>query len=180
MYITFVAVSPCPKTVSFLRNLATFLPKPVESRNSFTLKARLLDFVFLGKRGTLPDALRAAAGTIGENIMERDSENCSILHSLCRCPKTVGEWRYNRHNVRRGLHLRELVRDKSRVRPEVPVRWREGRERTHHSACGSGNRTILLSARGIHRVGCGFNLAGRLLPRMKSSTLLCVFFCFEA
>src|SRR5271154_1966017 len=123
MYITFFAVSPCAKTISFLRNLATFLPRPVESRNNFTLKARLLDFFFLGKRRTPTDALRAAVGTIGKNIMERDSENCSILHSLCRCPKTIGEWRYNQRNVRRGSHLRKLLRDVSCVRSEVHV-WR--------------------------------------------------------
>src|SRR5580700_7189109 len=67
MYITFLARSPCVKTVSFFRNLPTFLPKPVESRNNFTSKARFLEFAFWGRRRALPGTVRTAGDVIGNN-----------------------------------------------------------------------------------------------------------------
>lgn len=56
--MTFFPGSPCAKTVSFLRNLATFLPKPAESRNDCTSKARLRKFAFVEERRVWADARR--------------------------------------------------------------------------------------------------------------------------
>src|SRR5580693_9326463 len=67
MYITFFAGSPCAKTVSLARNLPTFLPRPVESRNNFTSKAGLFEIAFRGERRTLKDSRRAAENAIRKN-----------------------------------------------------------------------------------------------------------------
>src|SRR5208283_4209641 len=50
---TFFAGSPCAKAISFARNFTTLLPTPAESRNSFTSKAGLFEFAFLGGGRTL-------------------------------------------------------------------------------------------------------------------------------
>src|ERR1700752_2017283 len=81
MYITFFAGSPWAKTVFFPRNCSTFLPRPAESRNNFTLKAGLLVFAFLGERRTLADTRRGADDSMVKNSMEPDPTDCSILHS---------------------------------------------------------------------------------------------------
>src|ERR1700751_1641344 len=87
MYITFFAGSPCAKTVSFARNLPTFLPKPVESRNSFTSKPGFFDFAFLGKRTTLTDTLRTDDEAIQQNSRRRDSKTvqyCTVFGRSAR------------------------------------------------------------------------------------------------
>src|SRR6202158_1459674 len=84
MYITVFAGAPCAKTVSFFRNLSTFLPRPAESRNNFTSKAGPLEFAFLGERGTLRDTRLAADDTMAQNSMEPDPADCTILNSPCR------------------------------------------------------------------------------------------------
>lgn len=80
MYMTFLAGSPCEKTVSFALNLATVLPRPAESRNDFTSNAGL-DLAFLGEQRTLMDTPRAGDGNMQDNSIEPDLEDCSILHS---------------------------------------------------------------------------------------------------
>src|SRR6266568_9058635 len=65
--MTSFAGSPCAKTISFPRNLPTFLPRPVESRNDFTSKTALLDLVFLGERRGLTVLRRIAEDMLGEN-----------------------------------------------------------------------------------------------------------------
>src|SRR5580693_4580768 len=70
MYITFFAGSPCAKTVSFPRNLATLLPRPAESRNNCTSKAGLLEFAFLAEGVTGTGTRRAAVDTIAYNSMK--------------------------------------------------------------------------------------------------------------
>src|ERR1700726_5287482 len=82
MYMTFFAASPCAKTVSFFRNLSTFLPRPAESRNNCTSKAELLEFSFLEERPALTDARRTAEDTINQASMY--PANCTILNSSCR------------------------------------------------------------------------------------------------
>src|SRR6266436_1855399 len=84
MYMTFLAGSPCPKTVSFPRNFSTFLLRPAESRNNCASNARLLEFAFLGERRTGTDARRTAEDTMRQNSMEFDSANCLLLNSTCR------------------------------------------------------------------------------------------------
>src|SRR5580698_10299217 len=64
MYITCLAGSPWAKTVSFLANLPTLLPRPVESRKRFTSKARFFDFARSGAGRSLADTLRPAGDTI--------------------------------------------------------------------------------------------------------------------
>src|SRR6202158_3079227 len=81
MYITVFAGAPCAKTVSFFRNLSTFLPRPAESRNNFTSKAGLLEFALVGERGTLGDTCLGADGTMRQNSMEPDAADCTILNS---------------------------------------------------------------------------------------------------
>src|SRR5712671_7221821 len=84
MYMTLFAGSPCPKTVSFPRNSATFLRRPAESRNDCTSNAGILNFLFCGERETLTDARLAAEDTMRQNSMQFDSAHCSILNSACR------------------------------------------------------------------------------------------------
>src|ERR1700720_2224609 len=81
MYMTVFAGAPCAKTVSFFRNLSTFLPRPAESRNNFTSKAGFLEFALLGERGTLRDARLGADDTMRQNSMEPDPADCTILNS---------------------------------------------------------------------------------------------------
>src|SRR6266403_3506228 len=80
MYMTVFAGAPCAKTVSFFRNSSTFLPRPAESRNNFTSKAGFLEFALLGERGTLRDTRLGADDTMGQNSMEPDAADCSILY----------------------------------------------------------------------------------------------------
>src|SRR5271154_2907872 len=80
--MTCSAGSPWAKTGSFLSNLATLLPRPVESRNCFTSKARFFEFARRGTRRTLTDTLRLAGDTIAKNNMRRARRICSKLHSL--------------------------------------------------------------------------------------------------
>src|ERR1700683_1262919 len=82
MYITLLAASPCAKTVSFLSNLPTFLPRPVESRNDFTSNAELLEFVFRGERGVLAATRVLAEDCMPQNSIRTSAANCAILHSL--------------------------------------------------------------------------------------------------
>src|ERR1700675_2083350 len=84
MYITFFAGSPWAKMVFFPRNCSTFLPRPAESRNNFTLKAGLLVFAFWGGRRTLADTRRGEDDSMVKNNMQPDPADCSILHSPCR------------------------------------------------------------------------------------------------
>src|SRR5260370_36745984 len=84
MYITFLAGSPCAKTVSFPGNLPTFLPRPVESRNDFTSNAEVFDFAFLGRRATatLTDTLRTDEEAIQQNSLRQDSKTvqyCTVF-----------------------------------------------------------------------------------------------------
>src|SRR6267143_784368 len=81
MYMTVLAGAPCAKTVSFFRNLPTFLPRPAESRNNFTSKAGLLEIALLGERGTLRDIRLGADDAMGQNSMEPDPADCTILNS---------------------------------------------------------------------------------------------------
>src|SRR5580658_1334917 len=82
MYITCLAASPWAKIDSLRANVATFLPRPVESRNAFTSKTRLRDFVLFGGRGTLIATLRVADDAIGKINMGRGQSICSKLHTL--------------------------------------------------------------------------------------------------
>src|SRR5712664_2260257 len=84
MYMTFFAGSPCAKMVSSPRNLSTVLPRPAESRNNFTSKARLLKFALGGERRALTETRRGAEDSMSQNSMEPDFADCSILHSPCR------------------------------------------------------------------------------------------------
>src|ERR1700675_3482723 len=82
MYITFFSGSPCAKTVSSARNLPTFLPRPVESRNNFTSKLGFFDFAFFGKRTTLTDTLRTDEAAIQQNTLSHDSKSvqyCTVF-----------------------------------------------------------------------------------------------------
>src|SRR5882724_11726366 len=83
MYMTVFAGSPCPKTVSFPRNSATFLRRPAESRNIFTSNAGIFVFAFFRERRTGTDERRAAEDTMRQNSMESDSVHCTILNSTC-------------------------------------------------------------------------------------------------
>src|SRR5271156_2714598 len=82
MYITCLAESPWAKMAAFRSNLATFRPRPVESRNAFTSKTRLRAFALFGGRGTLIDTLRVAEEAIDKNNMGRRRRICSKLNSL--------------------------------------------------------------------------------------------------
>jgi hypothetical protein len=55
--------------MSFLRNLATFLPMPAESRNSFTSNAGLFEIAFRGKRRTFTDSRRETEDATRNNSM---------------------------------------------------------------------------------------------------------------
>src|SRR5580700_1794922 len=91
MYMTFLAASPCAKTVAFFSNLATFLPSPAESRNSFTSNVGPLAFAFRAECGeALTDRRRTAEEAIPQNTSAPHPGDCSILHShsswlLLRC-----------------------------------------------------------------------------------------------
>src|SRR5580692_1361485 len=81
MYITFLAGSPCAKTVSFLANLATFRPRPVESRNFFTSKTRVPEFPLFGRRRTGTDTLRPRKGSIcqySQPGIPETVQNCTV------------------------------------------------------------------------------------------------------
>src|SRR5580693_3447440 len=98
MYITCLAGSPWAKTVSFLSNVPTFLPKPVERRNCFTSKTRLLRVVRFAGRGALIDTLRLAEGTINKNNMatfRKSVQNCT------NC--TVAHQAFSGHGTRRSI-----------------------------------------------------------------------------
>src|SRR5712664_3021582 len=100
MYMTFFAGSPCAKMVSSPRNLSTVLPRPAESRNNFTSKARLLKFALGGERRTLTRTRRGLADIIRQNIMKPDCADCSIVNSrgaearfwVKRKTAVEGEW----------------------------------------------------------------------------------------
>src|SRR5580658_2304251 len=98
MYITCLAGSPWAKTVSFLSNVPTFLPKPVESRNCFTSKPRLLRVARFRRRGALIETLRLTGATIGDNSMApfRESvQNCTDC--------TAAHKDFARHETRRSI-----------------------------------------------------------------------------
>src|SRR5271154_7218201 len=81
MYITCLAGSPWAKMISFLANLPTFLPRPVESRKRFASKARFFDFARLRRRRGLADTVRRAADFIIKNNRGRVREsvqNCTV------------------------------------------------------------------------------------------------------
>src|SRR3984885_954276 len=61
--MTFVAGAPCAKTISFARNVLTFLPRPAESRNNFTSNAEILKIVSLGERRVFTDLRRVWASS---------------------------------------------------------------------------------------------------------------------
>src|SRR6266849_7022814 len=89
MYMTFVAGSPCAKTVSFARNLFTFLPRPAESRNSCTSNAGLLRFAWGEERRAFSSTRLAAEDTMVQNSMKH--ANCPVgdspfIVSTSRCP----------------------------------------------------------------------------------------------
>src|ERR1700720_2906712 len=88
MYMTFVAGSPCTKTVSLARNLFTFLPRPVESRNSCTSKRAVLELALGGRRRTFSGTRRAAEDTMLQTIMKR--AKCPIMDSQCHPGATLG------------------------------------------------------------------------------------------
>src|SRR5579863_1748004 len=119
MYITFFAGSPWAKTVFFPRNCSTFLPRPAESRNNFTLKAGLLVFAFLGERRTLADTRRGADDSMAKNSMEPEPADCSILHSpsrpaLSACPSEKGSaWGRTRKTIviYKGFHKETAILD---------------------------------------------------------------------
>src|ERR1700687_943687 len=71
MYMTFVAGSPCTKTVSLARNLFTFLPRPAESRNNCTSKRAVLELALGGRRRTFPGTRLAAEDNIPQASMKR-------------------------------------------------------------------------------------------------------------
>src|SRR5580658_852774 len=85
MYITFLAGSPCAKTGSFLPYSATFLPRPVESRNNFTSKARIPGFAFLLRRGTPTDTLRPGEG------IDANNSRTSIPKTVQYCTVSAGD-----------------------------------------------------------------------------------------
>src|SRR5271157_5394538 len=87
MYMTFSAGSPWAKTVSFAGNLATFLPRPVQWRNSFTSKTGLFGFAFWGERRTLTDTRRTGRDIIFDD--STDSDDCPILNSSCRSTRPL-------------------------------------------------------------------------------------------
>src|ERR1700676_4242871 len=82
--MTLFAGSPCAKTVSFPRNMPTFLPKPAESRNNCTSKTGLPKFAFLGERGALTDTRRTASDTMHQKSMDTHLAGCAILNTPCR------------------------------------------------------------------------------------------------
>src|SRR5580700_6122612 len=120
MYMTFLAASPCAKTVSFFANLATFLPSPAESKNSFTSNSGPFVFAFRAECGeVLTERCRAAEETMAESTSDPRPADCSILHShsswlLLRCclqrrdkgPRTWGQ----KYAVGAGLQSLELLR----------------------------------------------------------------------
>ena len=77
--MTCFAGSPCLMTISFARNLATFLPRPAESRNNFTSKTGIPEFALLKEGG-------AFAGTALGGIYACctiDFACCPLLNTLC-------------------------------------------------------------------------------------------------
>src|ERR1700676_2571968 len=82
--MTFLAGSPCAKTVCFAANSATFLPRPAESRKNFRSNAGTLESAFLGERGTLTDTRRTAEDNIRQNSMKSHRADCPILNSTSR------------------------------------------------------------------------------------------------
>src|SRR5580704_11901267 len=85
MYMTFLAASPCAKTVAFFSNLATFLPSPAESRNSFTSNAGPLAFAFRAKCG---EALTERRRTAEEAMRQNTSDPGLLTVQYC----TVTAW----------------------------------------------------------------------------------------
>src|ERR1700683_3516024 len=81
MYMTCLAGSPWAKMVSFLANLPTLLPRPVESRKRFTSKTRLFDFARGGAWRSLVETLRLAGGTmlnISRAGICESVQNCTV------------------------------------------------------------------------------------------------------
>src|SRR5580692_8618816 len=81
MYITCLAGSPWAKTVSFLANSPTFLPRPVESRKRFTSKTRFFDFARGRAPRTLADTLRLAGDSIVNDSrggIRESVQNCTV------------------------------------------------------------------------------------------------------
>src|ERR1700728_3848782 len=81
--MTFVARSPCAKTISLARNLLTFLPRPAESRNDFTSKVEPFETFSWGERRAFADLRRVGGVGIGQTNTE--TTTCSML---CRLPYT--------------------------------------------------------------------------------------------
>src|ERR1700691_3808704 len=82
--MTFVARSPCAKTISLARNLLTFLPRPAESRNDFTSKVEPFETFSWGERRAFADLRRVGGVGIGQTNTE--TTTCSML---CRLPYTT-------------------------------------------------------------------------------------------
>src|SRR5580700_10988839 len=103
MYMTFLAASPCAKTVAFFSNLATFLPSPAESRNSFTSNAGPLAFAFRAECGeALTERRRTAEEAMRQNTSDPilpTVQYCTVTALGCFCdaafngdkgPRTLG------------------------------------------------------------------------------------------
>src|SRR5260221_5871836 len=88
MYMTFVAGSPCAKTVSSLRNFSSFLPGPAEPRYNFTSNTAVLEFAFLGERRRLTGTRRLEEkrpiSHRSSSSMERDPPDCPIQDTPSR------------------------------------------------------------------------------------------------
>lgn len=79
LYWNFLAASPCAKTAASFSNLATFLPSPAESRNSFTSNAALLALAFRADCGeALTERRRTAEGAIPPNTS--DPPSCRLFN----------------------------------------------------------------------------------------------------
>src|SRR4029077_8491549 len=106
MYITCFAGSPCVKTVSFPLNLATFLPRPAESRNNFTSKTGIPEFAFLKEGVTF--ASTALGGICGYYGI--DFSTCSLLNSRV-CRHSTPTSAKSHENTKDCSFLRETLRD---------------------------------------------------------------------
>src|ERR1700685_1794985 len=90
MYMTCLAGSPWAKMVSFLANLPTLLPRPVESRKRFTSKTRLFDFARGGARRGLGGTTGAGPGFANLFKIAQFGGGARPLVSMNRCAKFRG------------------------------------------------------------------------------------------
>src|SRR5580704_303534 len=119
MYMTFVAGSPCAKTVSFGSNLAIFVPSPAEPRNNFASNAGIRGSAFLGERRTAGDTRRTAESAIRQNSTGANSAGCSILHTSCQATSAPLARRDTPTNPWNSLAYKQLGALKSS--PQRPV-----------------------------------------------------------